>query len=264
MQKDGQKIESENQFSRILLEPEQEELLLSIVEAVRNTPREERRKFLVLQTSGGDFLDHPGMKEGESKIYYGDVEELGRQGLVAIRLSSSGTPIFDVTSLGFRYYEHLRRKKGEAVQRVETTVREYLISPEFRAKYAEAFAKWSSAEDLLWGTDTQEQLTTIGHLCREALQAFATSLVERYQPPDVDTDKTKTKARLRAVLYATQLGTKRKTFLEALLAYSSTVDDLIQRQEHGAYKDGEQLVWEDGRRVVFQTMITMFEIARAL
>lgn len=254
----------ENYFNGILLEPEQEELFSSIVEAVRNTPREERQKFLVIQTMDGDFLLHPGIKKDENRIYHGDVEELGRQGLLAIGFDSRGTPNFDVTSLGFRYYEHLKRKKGEPVQRVETTMRKYLNYPGFRDKYPEAFTKWSSAEDLLWQTDTQQQLTTIGHLCREALQGFTTILVERYSPPDVNTDKTKTVARLKAVLYAAKLGITKKAFLEALLAYWGTVNDLIQRQEHGAYKDGEQLVWEDARCVVFQTMIIMFEIDRNL
>ncbi len=255
----------EKYFNGILLEPEQEELLSLIVEAVRNTPREKRQKFIVVQLEEGvDLLLHPGLKKSENRIYYGDVEELGRQGLLAIGFESPGNPNFDVTSLGFRYYEHLKRKKGEAVQRVETTIRECLNSPEFRAKYPEAFAKWSSAEDLLWQTDTQQQLTTIGHLCREALQGFATSLVELYQPPDVNTDKTKTVARLKTVLGAAQLGIKKEGFLEALLAYWDTVNGLIQRQEHGAYKDGEQLVWEDARRVVFQSIIIMFEIDKTL
>lgn len=256
----------ENYFNHILIEPEQEELLTSIVEAVRNTPREQRQKFLVIQTMGGDFLHHPGMKKGENRIYYGGVEALGRQGLLAIGFTSRGTPNFDVTSLGFRYYEHLKRKEGEAVERVETTTRKYLNFPEFRAKYPEAFAKWSSAEDFLWQTDTQQQLITIGHLCREALQGFINALVERYKPPDVNTDKTKTVARLKTVLgfNAEQLGTTKKDFLDALLVYWGTVNDLIQRQEHGAYKDGKQLVWEDARRIVFQTMIIKFEIDRAL
>jgi hypothetical protein len=255
----------ENQLNNILLEPEQEELLSLIVEAARNTPREKRQKFLVIRALGSeDYIIHPGIKKGENNIYYGDVEELGRQGLLAIGFGSAGTPNFDVTSLGFRYYEHLKKKKGEAVQRIETIVREYLASTEFRAKYPEAFAKWSSAEDLLWQTDKQEQLTTIGHLCREALQAFVTSLVEHYQPLDVNTDKSKTVARLKSVLGTAQLGTTKRAFLEALLLYWGTVNDLIQRQEHGASKDGEQLVWEDGRCVVFQTMMVMFEIAKTL
>jgi len=253
-----------DRFNHIMLESEQEELLSSIVEAARNTPREERQKFYVIQVDGGvDLLHHPGIKKGGEIIYYSDVEELGRQGLLAVGYTS-GTPHFDVTPLGFRYYEHLKRKKGEAVQRVETIIREYLSSPEFRDKYPEAFAKWSSAEDLLWQTDTQQQLTTIGHLCREALQGFTTTLVERYQPPSVNTDKAKTVARFKAVLEAAQLGTTKKDFLDALLTYFGTLNDMIQRQEHGASKEGEQLVWEDARRVVFQTMITMFEIDKTL
>ena len=68
----------DSRFNQILLEPEQVELLFLIVEAVRNTPSEERQKFFVAQTFGGDFLHHPGIKESENRIYYGDVEELER------------------------------------------------------------------------------------------------------------------------------------------------------------------------------------------
>jgi hypothetical protein len=46
--------------------------------------------------------------------------------------------------------------------------------------------------------------------------------------------------------------------------YWGTVNDLIQRQEHGAQREGGALAWEDGRRVVFQTAIVMFEIDRSL
>ena len=256
----------EDRFNQILLEPVQEELLISIVETARNVPLEERQKFYVVQTMGGDFLMHPGLKKKENKIYYGDVEELARQGLLSIGFGSGGSQNFDITSLGFLYYQHLKRNKGEVVKRVVSTIRDYLDASEFKTNYPEAFAKWSLAEDLLWRTDTQQQLTTIGHLCREAVQEFANTLVERYQPPDVTSDKSKTLARLRTVLElkAAQLGTTKKDFLEALLAYWVTVNDLIQRQEHGAHREGEQLVWEDARRVVFQTMVVIFEIDKTI
>jgi hypothetical protein len=61
-----------------------------------------------------------------------------------------------------------------------------------------------------------------------------------------------------------RVGTTAAPFLVALLAYWGTVSDLVQRQEHGAQKEGGPLVWEDGRRVVFQTAIVMFEVDRAL
>lgn len=55
-----------------------------------------------------------------------------------------------------------------------------------------------------------------------------------------------------------------RAFLEALLAYWGTVSDLANRQEHGATREGESLVAEDARRLVFQTMLVMYELDRAL
>jgi hypothetical protein len=55
-----------------------------------------------------------------------------------------------------------------------------------------------------------------------------------------------------------------REFAAALLAYFGTTSDLIVRQEHAARKEGERLVWEDARRVVFQTASVMFELDRFL
>jgi hypothetical protein len=256
----------ESIFESILLEPVQEELLMTIVEAARNVPRSERRKFVVAQSSAGDSLYHPGVPKDKRRIYFGDVEILAHAGLLYLGYGSRGSPLFDVAPLGFRYYEHLKKRSGEPIKRIQSTVRDYLNAQEFQRKYPEALKKWSSAEDLLWRADTEQQLTTIGHLCREAVQEFATAFVERVQPPGVTDDKSKTIARLKAVLdmRADEMGSTEKPFLETLLTYWRRVNDLIQRQEHGAQKEGEELVWEDGRRVVFHTAIVMFEIDRAV
>lgn len=90
--------------------------------------------------------------------------------------------------------------------------------------------------------------------------------MDRYRPANVPEDKAKTVARLRAVLnqHADQLGTTAKPFLDALLAYWGTVNDLVQRQEHGGQKEGAVLLWEDGRRVVFQTAVVMYEVDQGL
>jgi hypothetical protein len=52
--------------------------------------------------------------------------------------------------------------------------------------------------------------------------------------------------------------------LEALVPFRGTVSDLVQRQEHGGQREGAPLRWEDGRRLVFQTAVIMFEIDSAL
>jgi hypothetical protein len=155
---------------------------------------------------------------------------------------------------------------GEAHQRVEVNIKSYVDADGFRAKYRAAHMKWAEAEELLWAVDNERQLTTIGHLCREAMQEFVTALVERFAPPNAERDRQKIIARLRAVLelHRHHLQATEIPFLDALLAYWGTICDLVQRQEHGGQREGQALVWEDGRRVVFQTAVVMFEIDRSL
>lgn len=254
-------------FENILLEKEQEELLSLIVEAARNVPREQRQKFYVSGSisSPQSFLMHQGLPEGKILIYEGDVEILANTGL--LRLTYGGNSMsFDVTPMGFRYYEYLKQRSGQPVQRIEASIKNHLTSDLFQQKYAQAYQKWSNAEAMLWSSDSEQQLTTIGHLCREAVQEFASALVEQYQPFNVDQVKAHVVARLRVVLdlQSQRLGATYKPFLEALLSYWETVSDLIQRQEHGGQREDRPLVWEDARRVVFQTVIVMFEISSGL
>lgn len=255
-----------NSFDQILLEPVQKELLTTLVEAARNTPRDNRQKFFVLQSSGGDELLHSYVPKDKTQIYFGDVEVLSNEGLLALGYGSGGTPNFDITPLGFQYCEYLKKKSGEPVERIEATMKDFLDAQNFVKRYPEAYKKWSLAEDLLWKTDSQQQLTTIGHLCREAVQEFAGYLVYSHNPPNVTNDKSKTVARLKAIidLKVKDLSDTKKGLFDAMIAYWGTVNDLIQRQEHDSQKEGQPLIWEDARVVVFQTLIIMFEIDRIL
>lgn len=251
----------------VVLESEQEELLITLVEAARSLPREKHQKFWYSETLGNvqGAIIHPGLSR-ETRVPRGDIEILASQGLVQLDYGSRGTPMFDVTPIGFRYYEMLKRQHGESVERVEAMMKQYLNGVSFKAVYPIAFTKWQSAEDALWSSDSALALTTIGHLCREAMQKFATELVQRLTPDPVDPDKAHTVSRLRAVIAKASSGMSaaEQQLLDALLGYWGAVSDMVQRQEHGAAKEGSPLVWEDGRRVVFQTAVVMFEIARAL
>jgi hypothetical protein len=253
-------------FRNLLLEPEQKDLLMTMVEAARNVSKQDRQGFIFDYSVEGSRIFHNGLPKGQVAAYIGDLEILVREGLLKQRYGSRGTPFFDVTPMGFKYYEHLNLNASQPVQRVEEKIMRYLNADNFQKKYARAFQKWSSANDKLWSTDSEKQLTEIGHLCREAMQEFVTVLVDHLKPPQVETNKTRTVARLRAVLKLKkgQLGNTVAPFLEALIAYWGTVSDLVQRQEHDSLKEGHPLVWEDGRRVVFQTAMVMFEIDASL
>lgn len=256
-------------FESILLEQEQKDLLAMLVEAARNLPRDKREPFDFMQFDNASLslIMHRGLPDKKLNIYDSDIKILIGAGLILPSYGSRGqVSSFDVTPLGFKYYEYMKQQAGQPVQRIETVVRDYLGTGHFRQKYPKPYQKWTEAEAMLWASDSERQLTTIGHLCREAMQEFVAVLVDQYQPPQVDSDKAHTVARFRVVLEirAAQLGATEGPFLEALLGYWGTVSDLVQRQEHGGQKEGEPLVWEDGRRVVFQTAVVMFEIDRAL
>jgi hypothetical protein len=200
------------------------------------------------------------------RVHDGDIDILQAEGLLLVTQIGRWHRSFVVTPQGSALYKEIQHRSGAPTQQVEETLMRYLDSDAFQRSYPEAYRKWAEAGELLWKSDSQQQLTTIGHLCREAMQEFATALVERHQPPDVDTDKAHTVARTKAILnqHASKLGTTAAPFFDALLGYWGTVSDLVQRQEHGAQKEGRPLVWEDGRRVVFQTAVVMFEVDRAL
>lgn len=252
-------------WDHIFLEHEQEALFAEMVEAQRSVPRTDRRKFMLSKHMGGSDLHHPGLSGGDN-VYEGDLEALVDAGLLRPSFGSQGTPLYDVTPRGYKYYEHLRKSEGEPVERIEMHVRALLDSERFRDAYPEAYGKWQDAESMLWSNDSAENHSKIGHTCREAMIAFVNTLVQKFSPPDVDPDQAKTVNRLRAVLTykADQLGRSERRFLDALIEYWHRVSDLVQRQEHAALREGEELVWEDSRRVVFQTAIVLYEVDRSL
>ncbi len=251
----------------ILLEDEQKELLAKFVEAHRNAPRELRGEFIAVESMGNPqatFI-HSRVDDVRFDGSMGDAEVLAQAGLLRLSYGSSGDPLFYVLPRGIQFYEEMRRA-APATETLETEIRHFLSASEFQERHSAAFAKWNQAASLLWSADSAQQLTTIGHLCREALQEFAASLARQrgVNVPHLETSKTV--ARLEAVLSSqpAELGATERAFLEALVAYWGTVSDLVQRQEHGAQREGAGLVWEDARRVIFQTCVVMYEVSRAL
>jgi hypothetical protein len=248
-----------------MLDSEQERLLSALVEASRAIPRQQRQKFMYIKFLGGYRLQHPGIRSDFS-FTESDLEELERQGLLGIDRLPSGTWWIDIFQPGYEYYDALQRAAGKATDRVEHKTRSFVDSDEFRQEYPVAYQKWMDAEERLWSDQPGFELTTVGHLCREAMQEYVDVLVLKFRPPSVESQKARTINRLRTVLghVVPHPSQSVEAFLSALIAYWKSVDDLVQRQEHGAQKEGESLNFEDARRVVFQTMIVMYEVHKAI
>jgi len=250
-------------FDGMHVDGEQRDLLSWMVEGERSLPGDQHGSFLLGATLGGSFLLHPFLGERPG-VRRGDLETLADSGLLRRYVNSSGDPLYDITPQGRRYYAEMKRRDRAATAGIEQEIRSFLDADAFSRAFPDAYQRWREAEEALWGADDVGQMTRIGHTCREALQAFASALAERSRVRDVPSDPARTVDRIRAVLNTPALGDAHRAMLQALLAYWGTVSDLVQRQEHGAQKEGEALMWEDARRVVFQTAVVMFEIARAV
>ncbi len=99
------------------------------------------------------------------------------------------------------------------------------------------------------------------------MQEFADQLYFEVLGEKSTAPKSHTVKRIKKVLQESTPESGRTVikFLEALVPFWGTVSDLVQRQEHGAQKDtGEEINWEDSRRVVFQTANIMYELHRTL
>lgn len=255
-------------LENILLEPEQQELLCKFVEAERGVPKGQRGKFIAIQQikagTSADFIYNSARGISVSGSVT-DAEILAENGLLGLSYGSQGSLLFHVRPEGFQYYREFKQASQPA-EAVEKEVRGHLSSNEFKNSCPAAFKKWSDAEAMLWESDSDTQFTTIGHLCREAIQEFADALVNKHKPPDVDSDKAHTISRVRSILelHASDLGSTEKQFLEQLLCYWRSVSNLVQRQEHGGQRNGASITWEDARRVVFQTCIVMYEVDHSL
>lgn len=149
---------------------------------------------------------------------------------------------------------------------MEDSIRTFLQSDSFQSTYPNVYSKWLKAEESLYTADWEKHLTNIGHDCREAIQEFADVLIHRHDLQDSYPDKNKDIRRIQAVINQEkdQLGQREKDFLDALCQYWKSVSGLIQRQEHGIQDVKTSLSWEDGRRVVFQSAIIMFEVDSSL
>jgi hypothetical protein len=241
------------------LEPEHEDLLARLVEASRDVPRENQEWFMT-DLMGGAKLQGP---DGLHDVIADDVYYLRDAGLLRRIDSDRDWLAFRIAPAGLTYYARMKQRNGEPLERQEAEVHRFLNGQAFRAAYPLAFARWAEAETLLWGADSEREFTTVGHKAREAMQEFATEVVQRYQPADVDLNPTAVNRRLGAVIamLLPSLGDARATLLKALGDYSEATLRVIQRQEHGGQKEGHQLTWQDARRVVFHTASVMYEFA---
>jgi hypothetical protein len=197
------------------------------------------------------------------QLHWPDIETLYRYGLVQGQLERTHL-IFDVSPEGFEHFERVMKAKGEPTARVEDTMRRLLDSTWFDSTFPDAMNTWRKAEALYWADRSGGDASAIGHHCREAMQLFGVSFANALEETPGPAEKTIDNVRSGLNALRGQLSESRLELLDTLLVYWRTVISVVQRQEHGASKEGESLGQEDSRIAVFYTALVMFELASAL
>jgi hypothetical protein len=255
-----------------MLLPEQEELLAKLVDAARTVPRPQQQFVMYSvgpamgQTGTTDVIMGDAI-QGELPVLQNDVQALITAGLLDVGTEVWGDPTvpFTVSARGFEYYEGLRIRSPDPGVAIEEEVRRYLDET-FKDRFPVAHEKLRAAEEMLWQAEPSDDFTTIGHKLREALQQFATTLIERNHVSGADPDPARTKNRLRSVVESQRerLGDTKAGLLLALADDLDALNALIQRQEHGDQLVESALTWEDARAAVFNTALLMHEYDRLL
>jgi hypothetical protein len=125
-----------------------------------------------------------------------DAEVLADVGLLRRSYNSQGNLLFYVSPAGLKYYES-RRQSSPPVESIENELRAFLTAPELSEPHRSACSKWEQAVGLLWAADSAQTLTMIGHLCREALQEFTSTLAKEHNVDVSSFQVTQTVARLK-------------------------------------------------------------------
>jgi hypothetical protein len=243
------------------LEPEVERILVELVEANETVDRAHRTFFALhsYQASGVEVQE--GGLDRVYEVAAPDLRELDDAGLIRRHtFNTRGTFQFEVTREGREYVETIRQR-GQPLEGVEAAVDSYLEAEEFRARHAEAYAKWRQAQAYL-AADPFDHATRIGHDCREAILAFAASLAASH---GVQAQEKGTYAAIKAVIdqRRDELGERTHVLLDALFALWKAASGVAQRQEHGSQRE-DALDADDARRCVFYTGLVMYELDRTL
>jgi hypothetical protein len=160
-------------------------------------------------------------------------------------------------------------------QRVDDYLRAYLEDERFRSAHPLAYGRWLVAWEMLWCADTRAKVIAVAQRTPAALEAFASSLLERCTPlaldshwPDLLADGSRGPDPLDGLTsvadaYREELGEERTELLAGLLEHWQAL--LLSLRRHGGVSrpPAERLHWEDGRRLVLFTALVMVEFDRS-
>lgn len=241
------------------MEPEEEALLRTLVESSRSVPRDQRGGFLVLHMDNATLVRHAGL--GTVPLDEHALRDLEDRGFIRVTNRRRNAYAFDLRKEALGAYEALMESLAGSIEFVATEAIIYVSERLTAPPFDKATEQWRRAQDMLW-TDNPSW-SEVGHNLREAMMSFAGAAVALTTGQAAEGDPAKTVDRIRAAL-ARGAAKRSDSLAKSLVAIWGTASDLVQRLEHGAAKEGEELTFEDARAAVFAVAFAMSEIARTL
>ena len=222
------------------------------------------RFFILSSTFGGtnlNFLGH-GSKRQFSGVDEGSLVNLAGWGLLHIDYGERGTPNYRVAGEGQRFYRHLMRGKGSAIDQIEEETRRVISGSEYAEAHPRAAHHLREAFGLLWSGQTNDQIVSeVGDHLRKALMDATTDLVG----PDAKGGQEKPIERLRHHLEGLDLPSREAEVVSRIVALAEAVLSLDHRLNHirdEADKGKPDASWEEVRRAAFTTAFTCYELDR--
>lgn len=94
-------------LANIILEPEQNEILKTMISAQRSMEAARQKFVFVGRTSTSmSQIIHPGLDGGRMNIYEGHLHILAREELLYVT-QPGNAPFYDVTPLGYKYFDEI-------------------------------------------------------------------------------------------------------------------------------------------------------------
>ena len=221
------------------------------------------RFFILSSAFGGTSLRFlgQGSKRQFSGVDKGALHDLTDRGFLQIDDAGRST-IYRVSGAGQRFYRHLMRGKGSAIDQIEEETRRVISGSEYAEAHPRAAHHLREAFGLLWSGQTNDQIVSeVGDHLRKALMDATTDLVG----PDAKGGQEKPIERLRHHLEGLDLPSREAEVVSRIVALAEAVLSLDHRLNHirdEADKGKPDASWEEVRRAAFTTAFTCYELDR--
>jgi TIR domain-containing protein len=104
-------------LAKVVLEQNQKDLLVTLIEAVRNSAEGEHESIRVSQDRSRVFLEHRGFRGQTPQVNFHDLEVLAVRGLINLTTGTSKTIWnIDINPEGYRYYRDMGKVMVQPVQ----------------------------------------------------------------------------------------------------------------------------------------------------